>query len=116
MNRKEYNGWYNYETWCVNLWLTNEESSANYWCEAAQLSFRHAIIKHESYFTISEQARLDLAKQLKDEIEETAPDLGASMWTDMLNASLSEVNWNEIANGFLEEVEDGEDKYESVAD
>jgi len=24
---KKYNGWTNYETWCVNLWLTNEAST-----------------------------------------------------------------------------------------
>ena len=24
---KKYNGWTNYETWCVNLWLTDEAST-----------------------------------------------------------------------------------------
>jgi hypothetical protein len=23
MTKKEYNGWYNYETWLVNLWMGN---------------------------------------------------------------------------------------------
>lgn len=33
---KKYNGWTNYETWNVALWLDNEEGSYNYWRETAQ--------------------------------------------------------------------------------
>ena len=25
MNKKEYNGWYNYETWMVNLWMDERQ-------------------------------------------------------------------------------------------
>lgn len=28
MNRNEYNGWTNYETWACALWLDNDEGSA----------------------------------------------------------------------------------------
>jgi len=28
MTTKTYNNWTNYETWCVNLWLTNEEGTS----------------------------------------------------------------------------------------
>jgi hypothetical protein len=28
---KRHNGWANYETWCVHLWLSNEEGSYRYW-------------------------------------------------------------------------------------
>lgn len=116
MNKKEYNGWYNYETWCVNLWLTNEEFTNSHWHAVAKAMFKRATTKHESYLTISEQARYDLAKLLQSEIEESIPDLGASMFADLLSASLSEVNWSDIANAFLEEVEDGDDKYLPVED
>src|SRR4051794_18704009 len=33
---ERYNGWANYETWCVHLWLTNEEESYRYWREEAR--------------------------------------------------------------------------------
>lgn len=36
--------------------------------------------------------------------------LGASVWSDMLGAAFDEVNWDEIANGFLEECEDEADE------
>lgn len=28
-----YNGWSNYETWNVKLWIDNEEGSYDYWRE-----------------------------------------------------------------------------------
>jgi hypothetical protein len=31
-----YNGWTNYETWAVSLWLGNEESSYRHWAYTAQ--------------------------------------------------------------------------------
>lgn len=111
---KRYNGWFNYETWCVNLWLTNEEGTYDFWHDNAKHVFRQATIKHESYLSVSEQARFDLSKLLKEQIEESQPELGASMWADLLGAALSEVDWQEIANAFLEEEEYGEEKYESA--
>jgi hypothetical protein len=33
---KKYNGWTNYETWNVALWLDNEQSSERHWRGAAQ--------------------------------------------------------------------------------
>ena len=36
MNNKEYNGWYNYETWMVNLWMDNDQGSHEMWREHAR--------------------------------------------------------------------------------
>lgn len=32
---KGYNGWTNYETWCVSLWLDNDSGSYDHWRERA---------------------------------------------------------------------------------
>ena len=45
---------------------------------------------------------------MKQQITDEQPEMGASMYSDLLGAALSEVNWNEIANAFLEEVENYE--------
>lgn len=92
---KGYNGWANYETWCVHLWLTNEEGSYRYWREEAG---RH---RKEN----GEDASGTLAEQLKCELEEASPIEEASLFSDLLNAALGEVDWFEVADAFLEDVE-----------
>jgi hypothetical protein len=102
MERKEYNGWFNYETWLVKLWIDNEEGSSSYWNDTAQEVFDEA--QADSTFTRDERATLDLSERLKSEFEEAEPDLGASFWSDLLNAAMSEVNWYEIAEHYISDV------------
>lgn len=104
---KGYNGWANYETWCVHLWLTNEEGSYRYWREEAERHRKKA----------GEDASGTLAEQLKNELEEASPVEEASLFSDLLNAALGEVDWHEVADAFLEEVRpDDEPDEESEAD
>lgn len=100
MTDKTYNGWTNYETWNVKLWMDNEEGTQDYWNQAAEeaLHYRH----HDT----PEEAANQLACRLKDEFQESMPDLGASCWADLLNAALSEVNWYEIAQSLVNDAKE----------
>lgn len=105
----KYNGWTNYETWNVALWIDNEEGSHNYWREAAQECYEWAIDRGTG-FTKEEQAVFDLADRLKSEFDEANPLASdASMWADLLNAAMSEVNWREIAARYIGEVDKTEE-------
>src|SRR6266436_3571722 len=97
MNNKEYNGWYNYETWLVKLWIDNEEGSSRYWDEVAQEVYDES--EAERFFTRDERAALTLSDRLKDEFEEAQPEV-SGFWADLLNASMSEVNWHEISEHY----------------
>lgn len=111
---KTYNGWTNYETWNVALWLGNDQGSQNYWSEAAQECYDNAEEEHS--FTRVERATLDLSDRLKSEMEEANPVADqASMWADLMGAALSEVNWYEIAEHYIEDVEkdEGEESEEN---
>lgn len=96
-----YNGWSNYETWCVNLWLTNEQGSYNFCRDLAQGCWRDA--EASKTFSRKEQAALDAADCLKQFINDSQPEV-TGMFRDLLNAALSEVDWHEIAEHFIADV------------
>lgn len=101
MREKEYNGWTNYETWLVKLWLDNEEST----------------YKFVRALTEIHKTPNELADALKEYVEENIPSLStlstveaatkahpvpdSGMYSDLLNAALSEVNWFEIAEAYV---------------
>lgn len=99
----KYSGWSNYETWAVALWIDNESSSYDYWRERAREVLKAAKVKHETYNTPREEATYRLANMIEAEVKDGAPDLGASMYGDLLNASLSMVDWQEIAGHMFDE-------------
>ena len=102
MNKKEYNGWYNYETWLCKLWIDNEQGSCSYWDETAQEIYDDS--EADNTFTRDERAVLTLSDRLKDEFEEATPEV-TGFWADMINAALSEINWYEIAEHYIEDVD-----------
>lgn len=102
MSDTKYNGWENYETWCVHLWLSNEEPLYRYWRNRAHIikTTYPATPKPEAELYTS--ARLALADEMKGTLEEGMPEVDG-MWGDLLNAAFEEVDWLEIADAFLEE-------------
>lgn len=105
---KTYNGWTNYETWAVALWWGNDEGSYGTYREAVQRCWREA--GADGVATRSENARYALAEWLKSEMEEGNPLTDApSVYSDLLGAALSEVDWYEITDSWLsDDIEDYE--------
>ena len=110
MANERYDGWANYETWCVNLWLSSDLS--RYWDDAAQDAWDDA--EDTKIWTRKESACFALAGRMKEEFSEASPlNDGGSMYSDMLNAALSEVNWHEIAYVLLAEIAEEETEEET---
>jgi hypothetical protein len=103
-SQQTFNGWANYETWCVNLWLTNDEGADCYWREQAADRLAEAEDRPEPHLTPRERARVALADQLRDELTEEESIPGANLYRDLLNAALGEVDWHEVADAFLEDI------------
>jgi hypothetical protein len=98
-----YNGWTNYETWCVNLWIDNSAGDQDYWHDRAKWCIRH---HHSADDNLD--ARCELAEELRatfdEKYDEQKPDNG--VLADLLRAALSEVNWHEIARHYIEAIEE----------
>lgn len=102
MTHKEYNGWTNYETWAVALWLDNDEQSQGYWRDMARECLDMARQNPSEVLSVAQDAAYQLADRIKEEHEEALPEV-TGFASDLLNAAMSEVNWQEIAKGFVSE-------------
>jgi hypothetical protein len=77
---KKYNGWTNYESWLVGLWLDNDEGSYTYWRDRAK-----------------QVSKRELAKELKASHEDWVSENVTGVFADLLNSALKSVNWEEVA-------------------
>jgi len=84
-----YNGWTNYETWLVNLWLDEEDSKAELWDKVDM--------------TQADAVR-ELATVIEDSVIDRVDEMGIEngMVRDLIGSALSEVNWDEIARSMVE--------------
>lgn len=87
-----YNGWSNYETWCVSMWLDNDQ---------------------HHYETVREDLEgntpVEVASWLEDYVGElpevtTVTEAGGFV-CDLLGKALGNVDWQEIAESLLAEVD-----------
>ena len=76
----EYNGWSNRETWIVNLWMTGDQSYYEQLCEI--ISSRDSVDNQ--------------TEALKGWIRFEYDGEYSSIWADLINNSLAEVDWYEI--------------------
>lgn len=104
-----YNGWANYETWAVALWIDNEQGTHEQRRGMGHTAVRIAPVNQNvpEIWTAQQAARYAYADALKEWVtDELMPDLGASLAADLLGAALSEVDWAEIAENWLYDEED----------
>ena len=83
-----YNGWKNYETWLVNLWLTNEPGTDK--------DLRDIVGRNHNDRKAAD-ALLCYVRQLCPAME------SASLQSDLINATLIEVDWREIVSNHRED-------------
>jgi len=87
MNNKEYNGYYNYETWLINLHCADDIQ------DLAKTS----------------RSQYELEKDIKNFVEENmikddkGEDITNCYLSDLIGSALSEVNWQELAEGYVQQ-------------
>ena len=109
-----YNGYTNYETWLVKLWIDNNEGDHIYWLERAREHVEQAAENPDPLnigSTELQTARYNLSEDLKNWHEDYCADctnnLPPSLVMDMLGAAFASVDWHAIAEHMLNDVAEG---------
>ncbi len=115
-----YNGYSNYETWVVKLWLDNSEGDYNYWREAAEEAISQAgddaednsedtdkEPTPEEIKAVLDNAAYHLALRLEEELVANAEGVPqGNMYADLLGRALGRVDWQEIASAMVEDAKE----------
>ena len=97
MNNQKYNGWTNYETWLCNMWFDNFDFT----------DMMDMFDNCEDNCDV-----LDIIENyIKEYVEEfveysLSPSLQHAFIHDMLNAAISEIDWRDIAEHYVDDVVD----------
>jgi hypothetical protein len=98
-----YQGYRSYETWAVALWMDNDQASYQHYRELAKEIREVKGRNPDDYLSKRETDAMALADALRGEFEEASPVADqASVYADLMNAALLEVDWFELANQLLE--------------
>jgi len=106
-----YNGWKNYETWSVKLWLDNEEAGQALQQElleqaqnevaqelANPTEWTHEVFKIGPNWSKEEAVQFILVSLLKDYITENNPlNDTASLYSDLIATAIDKVSFRELA-------------------
>lgn len=91
----KYNGYTNYETWNLSLWLDNDRE----WNRAVNDEALHLV---NDVLTKNEEIEI-LKNFIIDLVQDNEPKINASFYSDILNASIREVNFREISENIINE-------------
>ncbi len=92
-----YNGWSNSETWLINLWLNNDQVTYN---------FVDSNIIDRQLTTYNNAERLKNYVYELAEREQPGITTSANFVTDLFSRALSDVNFYEIVDHWMEEDEE----------
>ena len=95
MKENNYNGYTNYCTWAAALWLDNEESTYK--------DFRGLIAEIREEEADENEQKYRLENAIREFTEENAPEIPASVYSDLLGFAMQEINYYEIACNMLED-------------
>jgi hypothetical protein len=101
---RKYNGWSNYETWNFKLWADNDEPTY----KKVQSLIKEVLNTRTRGVTICSKSKTDLAvallsHSLRELAHNEAPEIQASFYSDVMMASVREVNYDEVAEHLLED-------------
>ena len=104
METKTYQGWTNYETWAVKLWFDNDWGIYRFLTDASKTIWEK--VEPCKYHSKEGNFTHYLSKFLKEHVEEFKPKLENTMYSDLMNYAIQQVNFREIAESYLADLKE----------
>ena len=98
-----YNGYANYETWLVSVWIDNDQRHIDHWVDVAKHHYN--IAEDSKHFTKREEAIISFSGDMAECYGDRVPDSDdiGGLWTDLIRAALGSVDWHELAGKYMEQ-------------
>ena len=102
VQKLEYNGYTNYETWNCALWLNNDQYTQEQLSDKALELVEEIDVHNADDIERIQQEMADFIATMVDDMQENMGfHIEASMFADMLNAALREIDYRDIARSEL---------------
>lgn len=88
-NKKSYNGWTNYETWLIRLWIDNDPE--------LYLMVREWVTATQS------KSATELGEMLKQFLLENKPTEEGKVYDDLLYSAIRKANFREVGEHLMED-------------
>ena len=104
MSKQErYNGWTNYETWCLNIWIDNDQ----------YLNERKAELVREVTLHYDDKQVYELSLLLESMVEELKDNaLEVGLLSDLLGGAIGKINFYELAEHYIEDFNEDFKRYQ----
>ena len=100
---ERYNGWTNYETWCLNIWIDNDQ----------YLAERKAELIREVSINYDDRQVYELSLLLESMVEELREDaLQVGLLSDLLGGAIGKINFYELAKHYWEDFNEDFKRYQ----
>jgi hypothetical protein len=101
---ERYNGWTNYETWCLNIWIDNDQ----------YLYERKAELIREVSIHYDDKQVYELSLLLESMVEELKEGvLEVGLLSDLLGGAIGKINFYELAEHYWEDFNEDFKRYQA---
>ena len=101
--KETYNGWTNYETWCLNIWIDNDQ----------YLNERKAELIREVTLHYDDKQAYELSLLLENMVEELKEDaLEVGLLSVLLGGAIGKINFFELAEHYIEDFNEDFKRYQ----